>query len=86
MKWLEEVIRIENPLYNSVEIKYRRFHCGRPRVVIHLVQGLRDVDMIGKHIEFGDKTDNSAQTAGSRHQAKSVIIMWTLSALKRFMC
>jgi len=31
--------------------------------------------MIGKHVELGGKTENSAETAGSRHQAKSVIII-----------
>ena len=29
---------IENPFHNPVEKKYRRFHCDRPRVAIHLVQ------------------------------------------------
>ena len=31
--------------------------------------------MISKHVELGGKTENSAETASSRHGAKSVIII-----------
>jgi len=31
--------------------------------------------MISKHVKLGGKTENSAQTASSRHRAKSVIII-----------
>jgi len=42
-----------------------------------LYEGLRNVDIIrvSKHVELGGKTKNSAETASSRHWAKSVIII-----------
>ena len=40
-----------------------------------LCKGLRNVDMISKHVELDGKTENSVETASSRHGAKSVIVI-----------
>ena len=40
-----------------------------------MYKGLRNVGMIRKHVELGGKTENSAETASSRHWAKSVVII-----------